>query len=175
MSTGDVHDVVMVLGTDEARGRISVGKQIDNIVEVRVDEYHFRNPDGGSTAGGPFFLWLQDTFYPEPTTNSGVRGYPLVLNSPSDTFTQYTRPRVISRRPKKVLNWLQYELRDRDGTLATFDRATIYLSFVTRPEGWDLDETMDRHFNQANLPYRNYAYTTSVPDEHTRRGTPANP
>lgn len=167
MAHSDVHDVVLRLGQNEASGRVSVGKQLADIIEVRIDEYAVRNPNGGAVTPSLWRLWFHDDFYQEPTTNARGRGYPIVIDNATVTHVVYTRPRVISRKQKEMLNWLQYEIRDENNNLVTFDDATFYLSFVTRAADWSEQQVMQEHWQYRTTPWPivNHAYTTSVPDE----------
>ncbi len=135
----DVHDVVVRLGANESVGRVSLGKNVNSVVEVHLNEYAVRNPNGGAVTPSLWRLYFRGDFFSETTTNALGRGYPIVIDNAVMTHVVYTRPRVMSRANKGKIDWLQFEIRDEAGNTVTFDDATFYISFVCAVPEMSLD------------------------------------
>ena len=97
----DVHDVVVRLGANENRTRVTLGKQLNHVKEVHLNEYAIRNPNGGALTPSLWrFNFNGGDFYSEVTTNAQGSGYPFVIDSATMVHVIYTRPRVMSRDGK---------------------------------------------------------------------------
>ena len=160
MNSIDTHDVVIALGNDENTGRFSMGKRIEYIKEVHLNEYAIENPNGGAIAPHRWRIWFHGDFFSEPTTNMKGRGYPFIVDNATMTHVVYTRPRVISRTGKGMLSWLQFEIKDENGLDVTFDSATFYLSFVCQVPQGSVDQVVYDH--EIDVRRAGMAYTTQI-------------
>ena len=155
------HEVVARLGANGVNARIDIGKKLEHIVELRLDEYAIRTPNGGAVTPSLWRLWFKGRFYEEATTNANGRGYPIVIDNATLTHVVYTRPRVISTQANGEMNHLEFEIRDENGAAVTFADATFYFTFVTVEPDVSVDLVMQQQYDLSME--HGTAYSTGIP------------
>ena len=156
----DVHDVTIALGANENSTRVSLGKRLEYIKEVHLNEYAVRNPNGGSVDPSRWRIFFRGDFYDESTGNGRGKGYTFIIDNATLTHVIYTRPRVISRSGKGMCSWLQFEIKDENGNDVTFDEATFYLSFVCEVPRLSVDRVKLDH--EIDVRRAGLQYTTQI-------------
>jgi hypothetical protein len=156
----DVHDVTVALGANENAARVSLGKRLEHIREVHLNEYAIRNPNGGAVNPSRWRIYFHGDFYDESTTNGRGKGYTFIVDNATLTHVIYTRPRVISRANKGIASYLQFEIKDENGVDVTFDEATFYLSFVCEIPTTSLQQIERDH--EMDVRRAGLAYTSDI-------------
>lgn len=160
------NEVAVRLGANQITAHVDLGKKLEHIIELRIDEYAVRTPNGGAVTPSLWRLWIKG-FYPEITTNANGRGYPIVIDNATLTHVVYTRPRVMSTQNNGEMNHLDIEIRDENGAAVTFDDATFYLTFVTTTPGYDNNLVMQQHYD-LDMGF-GAAHTTGIPGIDMRK------
>lgn len=152
------HTVCIRLLNNNPRAIVSLGKQLEHIVEIRLDEYAVTNPNGGAISPSLWTLRFENYhFYAYQTTNAGGKtGHRLVIDNAAATHIVYDRPRILSHENEGKLNKVQLEVTDETGADVTFTDATFFITFVCKIPHWTAEEQLEddaTNPRNANLPF----------------------
>lgn len=135
-------------GTTSAR--VVLNTRLEHIVEWRLTDYSIVNPNGGALT--PNMWKFEIVGIPEfETSNTGVPGFAITMNSATATWAHYDNPRVISKFNSGYVNTINCQLRTYAGAAAAFDEATFHFTIVTkdakfRPQQYMLDDRQTPNF-----------------------------
>lgn len=154
------HTVCVRLGANETEARVSVGKRLEHVVEVWLDEYAIDTPNGGGIAPDMWRIKVLDNLYPKMTTNATGTGHPILVDNATYTHHEYQRPRVLSEQNKASLNFIQLQITDNTGAPVVFTSMTLFLTIITQDPTWSPDRVLaqklllpvDRIANDAQIP-----------------------
>lgn len=155
----ETHEVAIRLTAN--RSKVSLGKKLEHVTEIRLDEYAINTPGAVST------MWRLDFgqgIFSELTSNATGLGYPIVVDNATLTHVLYERPRVVSTQQFGEMNTINVNIVDGSGAAVTFTDMVLYLSFVCQVPEYNMEHVADEIWHHDVNPLENggAAYTTGI-------------
>jgi len=130
--------VTVRLTTSASNTSVKLPFQFLRVEEIRLDECHFVNFNGG-TSGVTYLNLKISSCAPSAINNDNNAGTALAVdvNTP---HAIYQRPRVLQTARGVAINDFQVRLENPGGSLTTFDSCLLVLTFVMRKSAAELEE-----------------------------------
>lgn len=152
------HDYTMRLinnqSTTTTQYAVTINKQLEHVVGVYVRGYNVRAPNNSALSPSLWCLELVGgDLRVDSSSNATGNGFYMDITNATNTFVDYTFPRLYSSMNQGRCNSLVVKITNADtGAPVIFADATISLVFVMKPRDLDVGQVL---WDNRNLVFPN--------------------